>query len=212
MHSPSLNTPESRPFILAGATIEPLLNLISRKDQHIQVERQVMRLLLFLIAHVDRVVTRETLMASLWDTSFPKDEALTQAVSKLRKALGSDHHGSPIIQTIRKVGYRLHGPVSYLQSSPYPSTSIPQSRPSRQFRNSRVVALGIMILFIGLASLRNNISVRTGGDEIISADDGVKKVRLIISREHEQLPMLEGVPIDQLGKEEAEQIELIEQP
>jgi len=107
------NTPDHRQFTVGGVTIDPSLNRIQRGDRSIQVERQVMLLLLFLIEHVDQVVAREKLHFALWPDSIPNEEALTQAISKLRKALGDRPRDGRMIQTIRKVGYRLIGPVSY---------------------------------------------------------------------------------------------------
>ncbi|MDA1028495.1 MAG: winged helix-turn-helix domain-containing protein [Bacteroidetes bacterium] len=103
------------PFVLGQTRIEPLLNQIRIGDQVVCVERQVMLLLLFLVENINQVVTRDRLHAALWPADDTNDEALTQAVSKLRKALGDCSDSGPTIETIRKVGYRLVGEVSYSQ-------------------------------------------------------------------------------------------------
>ena len=112
MESLVTNGLSGRSFMLAGSIVKPRLNMIQRGSVCVQVERQVMLVLLFLVEHINEVVTREEILSALWSDSFSNDEALTQAVSKLRRSLGDNAQTSQSIQTIRKVGYRLVGPVS----------------------------------------------------------------------------------------------------
>lgn len=180
MKSSSTNNSQGRPFMLSGMTIEPLLNLISRDGQHFQVERQVMLLLLHFVENVDQVITRESILASLWKNSIPSDEALTQAVSKLRKALGDCPSNGRIIQTIRKVGYRLNGPVS------------PVIGPSRDSANERVQLspwkwAAVIALTLFTTILLNVVTIRTNDSGDPSSIQGTTMVRLIISRDHDQL-------------------------
>lgn len=100
-------------FSLGRSLVEPQLNLISRNDHQMQVERRVMEVLLYFVERPGRVVTRDELLSTFWSESLSNDEALTQAISKLRKALGDSAGESRSIQTIRKVGYRLVAPVAY---------------------------------------------------------------------------------------------------
>lgn len=207
MKSSSTNAPESRPFTLAGATIEPLLNLISRDGQHFQVERQVMLLLLFLVENIDQVVTRESLLESLWENSVPKDEALTQAVSKLRKALGDSPTNGRLIQTIRKVGYRLTGPVSYAHES-----NLVKEAKSPFWQQSRKTWAGaIAITLFGIASLLNNVTIRTGDYSDANHSQQAKAVRILISRNHEQLPADMDNQIDQSNQIDQDDTGTIEQ-
>ena len=170
--------------MLAEATIEPLLNLISHDGQHVQVERQVMLLLLFLVKNVDQVITRESLLKNLWENSESKDEALTQAVSKLRKALGDSPTDGRIIQTIRKVGYRLTGPVSYVHGS----NSVKEVQ-SPFFHRSRKKWAGVIaIMLFGIASLLNIVTLRVNNSGDADPTQRTKAVRIIISSNNEQLP------------------------
>lgn len=117
MHS-SDSTPSSPnilPFILAGIHVDPSLNAVTRNGRTVVLEPQVMRLLLHLSSHADQTCPRESIMESVWPDSLPNEEALTQAISKLRKALGDTDR--TVIKTVRKVGYRLHGPVTYVDAT-----------------------------------------------------------------------------------------------
>jgi len=93
---------QARSFRLADSIVKPQLNLIQRGHEFIQVERQVMLVLLFLSERVDQVVTREEILSALWSDSFSNDEALTQAVSKLRRSLGDSPTRSSAEKAITK--------------------------------------------------------------------------------------------------------------
>lgn len=166
--------------MLAGTIVEPLLNLISRDGQHIQVERQVMLLLLFLVENVDQVVTREELLDNLWSSSFPKDEALTQAVSKLRKALGDSRGNHQSIQTIRKVGYRLIGPVLPI---PRPSQDTPNKSPSLTTSPKKWSTIRWATIVLFMVFLLNGVTFRTGKTDLAGRDSSAAKVRVIFASE-----------------------------
>ena len=115
-----------QPFAVARATVKPQLNEIHQGGHVYRVERQVMLLMIHLAERVDSVVTRQELFSALWGDSPSGDEALTQTISKLRKALGKDASGVSPIQTIRKVGYRLGGPVHFVTKEDRARTAAPR--------------------------------------------------------------------------------------
>jgi hypothetical protein len=115
-----------------------------------------MLVLLFLVERAGRVVTRDEILSALWSDSFSNDEALTQAVSKLRKALGDSAGESRTIQTIRKVGYRLIGPVSpHKRQEDSPSgVSVLDPMPApRKRRNWSWAAIAVVGVVTGMNAL-----------------------------------------------------------
>ena len=68
---------------------------------------QEYRLLLFFAAHPGQLLTRDQLLAALWDQggSFVNDNTLTVTVKRLREKLSVP--GAPRIVTVRGMGYRL---------------------------------------------------------------------------------------------------------
>ena len=132
-------------FSVGGAVVHPKLNEIHVDGRIVRVERQVMLLLVHLACHVDQVVTRDALFEALWEGSCAGDEALTQAISKLRKALVSSGPGP--IQTIRKVGYKLNGPVCLVDQASQPSASSIQPTPKRRkWLYSAAAVLAVLML------------------------------------------------------------------
>lgn len=86
-------------------------NELRRGAQAVRIEPKAMEVLMALALRPGEVVSREGLLAEVWPGVVVGDEALTQSVIKLRRALG-DHPRKPAyIETISKRGYRLIAPV-----------------------------------------------------------------------------------------------------
>jgi DNA-binding winged helix-turn-helix (wHTH) protein/TolB-like protein/cytochrome c-type biogenesis protein CcmH/NrfG len=82
-------------------------NQLRRGAEAVRIEPKAMELLAALAARAGEVVSRETLLAEVWPGVVVGDEALTQAIIKLRRALGDDPKKPAYIETISKRGYRL---------------------------------------------------------------------------------------------------------
>lgn len=98
-------------FRVGDWTVEPALNQLCAGGRTAKIEPKAMAVLCHLAERPGEAVTRETLLATAWAGVIVGDDALTQVIVKLRKAL-RDVPGSPTyIQTISKGGYRLVAPV-----------------------------------------------------------------------------------------------------
>lgn len=80
----------------------------------VRVTLKSIAVLLTLIAHARKLVSREALLEWVWPDTLPTDDVLTQAVAQLRKAFGDDRENPRYIDTIAKQGYRLIAPVQWL--------------------------------------------------------------------------------------------------
>lgn len=88
------------------------INALDRAGDAVRVEPKAMEVLMVLAGRAGEVVSREELLAAVWPGVVVGDDALTQAVIKLRKALGDDPRAPSYIETISKRGYRLIAPVA----------------------------------------------------------------------------------------------------
>lgn len=104
--------PVSSPIRVGEWTVEPTTNELRRGDEATRIEPRSMDVLRVLAARAGQVVTREELFASAWPNMVVGDEALTQAITKLRRALGDDPRAPRYIETISKRGYRLVAPAA----------------------------------------------------------------------------------------------------
>jgi TolB-like protein/Tfp pilus assembly protein PilF len=87
-------------------------------------------------------VSREALLAEVWPGVVVGDEALTQSIIKLRRALGDDPRAPTYIETISKRGYRL---IARVGGSPAP---LPTAR-----RGWEVAASLLAVAALGAAAL-----------------------------------------------------------
>lgn len=129
-----------------------------------RLEPRAAGLLHYLALRAGQPVSRTELLEALWPGMVVSDEALTNAVNKLRRAFGDDRTNPRVIETIPKAGYRL---IAHVQScTNTTSPSLPEeyraAKPTR--RRLRwllpatvvVMAVGIIALFIGHPHLAGN--------------------------------------------------------
>jgi DNA-binding winged helix-turn-helix (wHTH) protein/tetratricopeptide (TPR) repeat protein len=85
---------------------------VTRDGEAVILTPQLMDLLLYLLDRPAVLVTKDELLDALWPGANVTENALTQAVSELRQALG-DSAGAPhYIKTIARRGYRFIADVS----------------------------------------------------------------------------------------------------
>jgi DNA-binding winged helix-turn-helix (wHTH) protein/tetratricopeptide (TPR) repeat protein len=92
-------------------TVDATSNELARDGQRLRVEPKVMQVLVLLAARAPGVVGRNELLDTVWQGAVVGDEALTQSIIKLRRALGDDARVPAYVETIPKGGYRLIAPV-----------------------------------------------------------------------------------------------------
>lgn len=89
--------------------------------EEIDLERKPLEVLQYLLRHAGEAVTKDELLASVWAGRVVVEAVLTNAIGKLRKALGDE--AQDIVATLPKVGYRLSVPVSRRPVEFLPSVS-----------------------------------------------------------------------------------------
>lgn len=75
----------------------------------VDLARRPLDVLQYLLHHAGEAVTKEELLTTVWDGRIVVEAVLTNAIAKLRKALGDDEQR--LVVTLPKVGYRLEGTV-----------------------------------------------------------------------------------------------------
>jgi TolB-like protein/DNA-binding winged helix-turn-helix (wHTH) protein/tetratricopeptide (TPR) repeat protein len=127
---------------------------LAHNGERIRLEPRVAGLLLYLAAHAGKPVSRAALLDALWPGLIVSDEALTNAVNKLRKAFGDERTRPRMIETIPKTGYRLIAPV---RPAPAPPTTTapaaPRSKPRGASGKRMAIATLALALAVGLAAL-----------------------------------------------------------
>jgi DNA-binding winged helix-turn-helix (wHTH) protein len=103
---------------IGGWCIDRATNEIARGAERVHLEPKVMDVLMALAAEPGAVFSREQLLAAAWPGMVVGDEALTQSIIKLRRALGDNPRAPAYIETIPKRGYRLIADVTHDEAVP----------------------------------------------------------------------------------------------
>jgi DNA-binding winged helix-turn-helix (wHTH) protein len=73
----------------------------------VKLRRKVWQVLVYLLLHHDRAVSKHELLEHLWPDQFVGDEALKSCIKSLRKAFGERGRTSRFIGTVHGQGYRF---------------------------------------------------------------------------------------------------------
>src|SRR5262245_66306898 len=82
---------------------------LRRTGQLVSVEPKVFQVLLYLIEHRDRVVSKEELLEQCWPETFVSEAALTRCLTKLRQVVQADRNALHVIKSIHGQGYHFYG-------------------------------------------------------------------------------------------------------
>ena len=111
-----------------GETEVDLRTMEIRRSGEVQpVEPQVFDVLVHLIRHRDRVVSKEQLLDAVWGSRFVSESALTSRIKAARRAVGDNGRDQRIIRTHHGRGYRFVGELDHER----PGTATPASREDR---------------------------------------------------------------------------------
>ena len=127
-------------------SVEPALDVLRRGSETVRLEPKAMEVLVALASRPGQVVSREELFSVVWPGVVVGDEALSQVVTKLRKALGDDARVPTYIETISKRGYRLIAQVAPLEGGP--ATTMPVPARGRPLFPRRPAMIGVLLALL----------------------------------------------------------------
>jgi DNA-binding winged helix-turn-helix (wHTH) protein/tetratricopeptide (TPR) repeat protein len=93
------------PYRFRNLELDPLRYQLTRQGEPIDVPRRIFELILLLIRHRDRPVTKEEILATVWHGRTVTDASLTHAIATARRALGDSPKSQDTIKTVHKRGY-----------------------------------------------------------------------------------------------------------
>jgi TolB-like protein len=129
----------SLPYIFEDFVLNTDRRELRRRTALVAVEPQVFDLLVHLIRHRDRVVSKDELLASIWHGRIVSESALFNRINAARSAIGDTGEEQRLIKTLPRKGLRFVGDVreddvvaevgAYTRPLPSPSLLLPD-RPS----------------------------------------------------------------------------------
>lgn len=169
---------------IAGWTVDASTLRISNGPETIRLEPRAMAVLMYLAARPGETVSRDELEREVWHGQLVVYEALSNTITKLRKAFGDDPHEPRVIETVSKLGYRL---IAEVVTSPgEPADAVSEATLSRQpprptrwlWSTGAIVVVGAIIGVVALWP-----SFRLARDESPDFDQaaGAPEIRLVIA-------------------------------
>jgi two-component system OmpR family response regulator len=91
-------------LVMADLVMDDDGHVVTRAGRAIELSPTEFRLLRFLMEHAGRVMSKQQILAHVWDYDFPGDPGVVEKfVSQLRKKV--DGNTTPLIHTVRGFGY-----------------------------------------------------------------------------------------------------------
>lgn len=156
-----------------------------RAGREVHVEPTVLKLLVYLIEHRDRLVAKDELLDTVWGDTVVSESALSKAIARLRKALGDDPSRPKYVETVHSLGYRFVGEVREAEES---AGKVSAGVTTRRGRRVAVVAAGLL----GLLAV------------LIGLDLFELQTRLLGPSEAPQIASLAVLPLDNLAGDPAQ--------
>jgi DNA-binding response OmpR family regulator len=104
----------AEPVAVGDLVVDPASRRARLKGEELQLSRKEFDLLAELVAHAGRVVTREDLMARVWDENwFGSTKTLDVHVRWLRQKLDDAPDAPRYLHTVRGVGFRFTAPEEW---------------------------------------------------------------------------------------------------
>jgi DNA-binding winged helix-turn-helix (wHTH) protein/TolB-like protein len=91
--------------------LDPAEQRLLRDGEPVALTPKAFELLVCLVQHQGRLVSKEDLLRAVWPDTFVEEAVLTVNMSAIRKALGDDRNGHTYIETVPRRGYRFVAPV-----------------------------------------------------------------------------------------------------
>lgn len=114
---------------------------LRRRGELVHVEPRVFDVLVYLIRHRHRVVTKEELLDEVWGDRFVTESALTTRVKAARRAVGDDGSSQSAIRTVHGRGYQFCAPVVSAEPAD-PAVAHHESGPGEDWQEIRYCRAG----------------------------------------------------------------------
>ena len=100
---------ESQPSLLSSGdvTVDLKTGEVLRDSERVSLSNTELRLLVFLLEHAGRILTKEQILDSIWDAdrNFVDENTLAVAIRRLRLKIETDPSNPKHIRTIHGMGY-----------------------------------------------------------------------------------------------------------
>ena len=103
-------------FLFSDLVLDTDRRELRRGRDRVSIEPQVFDLLVFLMQNRDRVVSKDDLIAAIWDGRIVSESTLTSRINAARRAIGDSGRDQKLIRTIARKGFRFVGALRSQQA------------------------------------------------------------------------------------------------
>jgi TolB-like protein/cytochrome c-type biogenesis protein CcmH/NrfG len=96
-------------FIFSDQMLDTDRRELCRGSERVAIEPQVFDLLVYLLDNHERVVSKDDMIAAIWNGRIVSESTLTSRINAARKAIGDTGRDQNLIRTISRKGFRFVG-------------------------------------------------------------------------------------------------------
>lgn len=136
-------------YRFGGFELDPAACEVRRHGRRVKLTRQPMELLILLLEHSGRIVSREEIVGRLWgkDVFVDAETGVNTAIRKIRQALRDSPDAPAFVETVHGRGYRFIARVERLPLAPQSwSQSVPPLPSAAEIANLRAERCAIAVL------------------------------------------------------------------
>jgi TolB-like protein/Tfp pilus assembly protein PilF len=177
---------------------------LMKADRPIAVQPQVFDVLVFLIANRDRVVTKDDLVAAVWDRRIVSESTLTSRINAARSAVGDSGDDQRLIRTASRKGFRFIGAVRETASAerPIEPSSVVLTPLPAQTNDGKPARLSLVVLpFANLSGNPEHDPFVDGVTESLTTDLSRIRGSFVIGRHTAFVYKGKAVDLKQIGRE-----------
>src|SRR5215510_16136246 len=94
-------------YVFGECVLDTQRHELCRAGRVSRLRHKVFQVLLYLLAHADRVVSKQELREQVWPQQFISEAALESTIKAVRQAIGDSGRAQRLLQTVYGQGYRF---------------------------------------------------------------------------------------------------------
>jgi TolB-like protein len=111
-------------YLFESCALDTVCCELRRGADIVPIAPQVFDLLAYLVRNRGRVVSKDELIAAIWDDRIVSDSALTTRLNLVRNAIGDNGREQRLLKTLPRKGFRFVGPVFEELGHPYAPVAV----------------------------------------------------------------------------------------
>ncbi|MGH9380423.1 MAG: winged helix-turn-helix domain-containing protein, partial [Thermoanaerobaculia bacterium] len=133
--------------------LDPAARELRRGDRLLKLPPLTFDCLVLLIENRDRAVSREELIAAVWDKPYVEEAQVNQRIMQVRRALGDSSQEPLFIRTVSGFGYRWIAETEGLPAAAPGSPAATTAFPGLGFRRWRLLVPAALVVVLAAVAL-----------------------------------------------------------